>query len=271
MNRGCSSSGVPVPPASTRLVTLVIGLAVIVAVLAVPRSARACTFPVRPLEEYADEVDVAFVGSEIDRREGGNRSVVTFEVHRVYKGKVGPRITFEVAGYNSSCSVYFRSETNAVLAQLVEEDAYGFKAGDLAIMLESDVVSEADLEEVFGDGYPPDDKGDPATLGESSTSAPDVHEAQNVTKEDQPPNSTSTLGESSTSAPDVHEAQDVTKEDQPPTSTLPSATGAHASDESSDTTTNSAQTIRLVGVGLLAVLLAGVVVMRRLNRRAKER
>ncbi len=244
MNRGCSSSGVPVPPASTRLVTLVIGLAVIVAVLAVPRSARACTFPVRPLEEYADEVDVAFVGSEIDRRERGERAVLTFEVHRVYKGEVGPRIRFDVPSRETPCGAYFDlgSGTTVVVAQLVEEDAYGFKAGDLYFMEESAFVSEANLEEVFGDGYPPDDKGDPATLKDTSTSAPDVHEAQNVTKED-----------------------------QPPTSTLPSATGTHASDESSDTTTNSAPTIRLVGVGLLAVLLAGVVVMRRLNRRAKER
>ncbi len=43
-----------------------------------------------------------------------------------------------------------------MVAQLVEEDAYGFKAGDLYFMEESAFVSEADLEEVFGDGYPPD-------------------------------------------------------------------------------------------------------------------
>lgn len=157
MDQGSSSSSVPVSPLSIRLLPVVITLAVIVAVLAIPWSAHACTFPVRPLEEYSEEVAVAFVGREIDWQERGEQAVLTFEVHRVYKGEVGPRIRFDVAGRESPCSGFLPSGTAAVVAGLVEEDELWYKAGDLYIMLQSDFVSEADLIEVFGVGYPPDE------------------------------------------------------------------------------------------------------------------
>ena len=75
--------------------------------------------------------------------------VLTFEVDRVYKGEVGPRISFDVFGPEGSCSDFIPSGVTAVLAQ----DG----VGDLYIMLQSSFVSEADLERVFGAGYPPDE------------------------------------------------------------------------------------------------------------------
>ena len=99
-------------------------MAVIVAVVVVPRSARACTFPVRPLEEYSEEIAVAFFGREIDRREEGQQVVLTFEVDRVYKGEVGPRISFDVFGPESSCSDFIPSGVTAVLAQDGVGDLY---------------------------------------------------------------------------------------------------------------------------------------------------
>ena len=132
-------------------------MAITVAVVAVPRSARACTFPVRPLEEYSEEVAVAFFGREIDRREEGQQAVLTFEVDRVYKGEVGPRISFDVSGPEGPCSHFIPGGVTTVLAWMADEDTQWGTAGDLYIMLESSFVSEADLERVFGAGYPPDE------------------------------------------------------------------------------------------------------------------
>ena len=75
--------------------------------------------------------------------------VLTFEVDRVYKGEVGPRISFDVSGPEGGCSDFIPSGVTAVLAQ--------DRVGDLYIMLQSSFVSEADLERVFGAGYPPDE------------------------------------------------------------------------------------------------------------------
>lgn len=161
MDRGRSFTSALVPPRLIRLLTLAIALAVIAIVLAIPGSARACTFPVRPLEEYSEEVAVAFVGRQIDWRERGEHAVLTFAVHRVYKGEVGPRIRFDVAGRESPCSDLLPSGTAAVVAGLVEEDRRWHQAGDLYVMLQSAFVSEADLIEVFGAGYPPDPKIQP--------------------------------------------------------------------------------------------------------------
>lgn len=75
--------------------------------------------------------------------------VLTFEVDRVYKGEVGPRISFNVSGPEGACSHFIPSGVTAVLAQ--------DRVGDLYILLQSSFVSEADLERVFGAGYPPDE------------------------------------------------------------------------------------------------------------------
>lgn len=127
------------------------------AVLAIPRTARACTIVVRPLEDYSEEVAVAFFGREIEGREIGERVVLTFEVYRVYKGEVGPHIRFVEPGQYSPCAAYTPRGTTVVLAGLIEKDSLWYEAGDLVTMSGSSYVSEIDLVEVFGAGYPPDE------------------------------------------------------------------------------------------------------------------
>ena len=178
MDRGCNSDPGPVSPPSIRLFTLVMSIAVFVAVLAVPRSARACTItsPYPQLANNADGIAIAFVGRQIDRILDDPRLTLVFEVDRVYKGHIGPVV--EVQTISSSCGTNFsHSGTTAVVAKLAEQDSHwgDLKAGDLYVTYVETFYSIADLEEVFGAGYPPDPT---IQLPEPQSSEPQISEPQ---------------------------------------------------------------------------------------------
>ena len=140
---------------------LLLAAAVFCAILAVaPRTAHACSCVDRPLSEYADDVVVAFAGSQIERilPEPGPDGVwssmdpvtLVFEVERVYKGRAGSQIALRTNRSGASCGVDFgrRGGTGVVAFDIAE--------GLYSVGLCGSPVTIAELEEVFGDGYPPD-------------------------------------------------------------------------------------------------------------------
>ena len=118
-----------------------------------------------PLSEYADEVDVAFQGRQIERiplepdsdeldsdeflLPGEGPFTLVFEVDRVYKGVVGSRIEVYTWLGGASCGVSFDGRG------LVGVAAFA-RGSELRVDVCASPVSIGDLEEVFGDGVPPD-------------------------------------------------------------------------------------------------------------------
>ena len=144
---------------AARLVgSLILFAAVAVSVLVVtPRTAHALICEVTELSEYADLVDVAFVGRKIppavyaDHLDRESRKfiefVTVFEVERVYKGQVSP-----IEGVHSTPGlpsvVTFEPGTHAVVA-------FENPDGTLSVSVCYDYPTIAELEEEFGPGYPP--------------------------------------------------------------------------------------------------------------------
>lgn len=136
---------------------LVLGLtALLVALLTAtlaPRPAAACSCASAPLDDYADEVPVAFTGTQVDRVELGGQIggevLLTFEVDQVYTGPVGSTLTARTAADSAACGVDFGGQGQVALAAFgsVDEPSLGL-CGSL--------VSEGDLEAVFGVGADPD-------------------------------------------------------------------------------------------------------------------
>ena len=137
------------------LVSLVLGGAL----LATPGTARACSCEDTPLSEYADEVAVAFMGRQVGRTvpppdsEGfvssADPTTLVFEVERVYKGRVGPRITVHTVRFSESCGVDLRGRGSVGVV------AFDIK-GELRVNSCTSPVDATELLEVFGVGSPPD-------------------------------------------------------------------------------------------------------------------
>ena len=96
---------------------------------------------------------MAFVGDRIGRNDDGSEwDRLAFRVHRVYKGEVGT-VAVVVTSNTSSCGTDFPDEEPAGVAATYSPRVEGHYQVDLCFSH----VSVAELEEVFGAGYPPDD------------------------------------------------------------------------------------------------------------------
>ena len=126
----------------------------LVGIAATPRPARACSCIHQELSEYADDISVAFVGRQLERvvhdQFDDNGAALLFRVDRVYKGEAGPLIEVRTHAQESACGI-----------DLGGTGAVGIAAwtwrGDLSVNLCGSMVTAAELQDVFGEGRPPDD------------------------------------------------------------------------------------------------------------------
>ena len=126
----------------------------LVGIAATPRPAHACSCGDLGLSEYADDISVAFVGRQLERvvhdRFGDNGTALLFLVDRVHKGETGPLIEVRTHAQESACGI-----------DLGGMGAVGIVArtwrGDLSVNLCGSMVTAAELQDVFGEGRPPDD------------------------------------------------------------------------------------------------------------------
>lgn len=141
--------------AASMLVAALVGITV----LATPRPAHACVCADVPLSDYADEVDVAFTGWQVERiiseSDGSTWSsdpvTLTFRVTRVYKGRAGPLIEVQTVRDGSSCGVDFAEKGVKGVA------AFSRGGDEYMVSLCGSVVTIGELKEVFGEGNPPDE------------------------------------------------------------------------------------------------------------------
>ena len=126
----------------------------LVGIAATPRTAHACSCIDLELSEYADDITVAFVGRQLERVVhdwvDDNGTALLFGVDRVYKGEAGPLIEVRTHAQGPACGI-----------DLGGMGAVGIVArtwrGDLSVNLCGSMVTAAELQDVFGEGYPPDD------------------------------------------------------------------------------------------------------------------
>ncbi len=117
-------------------------------------TAHACSCILRELPEYADGVSVAFVGHQLERVVHDyvehNGTALLFRVDRVHKGEVGPLIEVRTHAQGPACGIDVGGQgTVGVVARQWR--------GDLNVNLCGSIVTSGELEEVFGEGYPPDE------------------------------------------------------------------------------------------------------------------
>ena len=153
----------PVWMSRVSLVTPVILVTALTAYLGLALTARtvhACSCLDVPLSEYAEDVAIAFSGSQIERiisePEGSTRSsadpvTLIFRVNRMYKGRAGPLIEVQTVRGEMSCGVNFPRKAITGVA------AFSRGGDEYAVGLCGSPVTIGELEEVFGEGYPPDE------------------------------------------------------------------------------------------------------------------
>lgn len=129
-------------------------LVVAVTVVATAGTAHACSCVERELAEYADDISVAFAGSQLERtvhsQVEDNGAALVFRVDRVYKGEAGPLIEVRTHAQGPACGIDMEGRgTVGVAAQEWR--------GDLNVHLCGSVVTASELQDVFGEGYPPDE------------------------------------------------------------------------------------------------------------------
>ena len=121
---------------------------------AAPNTALACSCAVVELSDYADDISVAFVGYQLERvvhdYVEDNGAALLFRVERVYKGEAGPLIEVRTHAQGPACGI-------DVGGQGAVGVVAGHWRGDLSVSLCRSIVAIDELEEVFGEGYPPDE------------------------------------------------------------------------------------------------------------------
>ena len=216
---------------------LILVAAVFCAILAVtPRTAHACSCEFRPLSEYADDVELAFAGRQLRRIVPASNEdawklgsvTLVFQVDRVYKGRAGPQVGLRTNAGGAACGLDL---SGAGITGIV---AFPTKEG-LGVNTCGSPVTIAELEEVFGEGYPADlNAGDdvwtPAT------------------------NSTSPLATNSTSPPATNSTSPPLASQEPDTKHLPNEEGP----------------IRILIVAGTIVILGGGAVVFLKRRRTQE-
>ncbi len=162
MNQDSEIRGVARPSdAMQKYGALLLAAAVFFVIMAVPaRTAHACSCVDLHLSEYADDVALAFAGRQIERilpepsPDGvwSSKDPVTlvFEVERVYKGRSASQIALLTIRGGGSCGVDFGGEGVTGVA------AFGSTEG-LYVFLCGSPVTIAELQEVFGEGFLPDE------------------------------------------------------------------------------------------------------------------
>ena len=117
-------------------------------------TAHACSCIERGLSEYADDISVAFVGTQLDRAVheyvDDNGAALLFSVDRVYAGEVGPLIEVRTHAQDSACGIDVGGWGPVGIA------ARHWR-GALSVNLCGSIVTQAELESVFGAGRPPDE------------------------------------------------------------------------------------------------------------------
>ena len=149
---------------STRFAVLVplVMVTVLAVILVTPRIVHACSCGATTLSDYADRVNVAFVGRQIESTGVSGVwgvSVLLLEVDRVYKGRAGPLIEVRTDD-SATCGAHFGGMGTtgvAVMRNDVSREWEGIELGDLYVGWCTAHVSIEELEEVFGAGYPPDE------------------------------------------------------------------------------------------------------------------
>ena len=120
------------------------------------QTAHACSCGETPLSEYADEVDVAFVGSQVSRTKYEERydwplrAALVFRVGRVYKGEIGPLVEVHTNAGGAACGLY---RTGLPAGPVV---AYQDRGTLWTSWCSSDLVSIVEFVDVFGPGHRPD-------------------------------------------------------------------------------------------------------------------
>ena len=223
---------------------------VISTLAATPGTARACSCIQQDLSNYADEVTVAFVGTQVSREIYEEdisdftvqRAAMVLEVERVYKGDVGPRIEIHSNADGPACGIDFGYYPGAGIVAFEHE-------GQLWAGWCSNPVEISELEEVFGAGYPPGGSIESQTPSDTApplTVPPDFAQADTPTAPQTPDVAAPPPTAPSGSA-------------QPDTPTEPLAP-----DGNSESLLNLV--IALVAVAAAAVLTVGVLAVRRRRR-----
>ena len=237
---------------------LILVAAVFCAILAVtPRTAHACSQgEYRHLSEYADDVELAFAGHQLRRIVPASNEeawkpwsvTLVFQVDQVYKGQAGPQVEVRTNQGSAACGLDLSGAGVTGIAAFPTKE--GLRVDT------SSPITIAELEEVFGEGYPADlkaeawDPGDdvwaPAT---NSTSPP-------ATNSTSPPatNSTSPPATNSTSPPATNSTSPPLASQEPDTKHLPNEEGP----------------IRILIVAGTIVILGGGAVVFLKRRRTQE-
>ncbi len=128
------------------------------ALVATPQPAPGCSCTrTAILSEYADEVEVAFTGRQIERVEpdgtaiGAAKVALILEVDRVYRGRTGPLISVLTNFGGGNCGIDFSREGLVAVAPALRQD------NDLEVALCGSQYAISDFQAVFGPGYPPDE------------------------------------------------------------------------------------------------------------------
>ena len=116
--------------------------------------------------EYAEEMTVAFIGQQIDRvvhdEVADDGATLTFHVDRVYKGEAGPLIAVRThAQGEAACGLDFDGQGDVAVAVY---DRQGYLSIDFC----SSEIPVHELEDLFGEGYSPDESIDLVASPEAS-------------------------------------------------------------------------------------------------------
>ena len=127
----------------------------LVGIAATPRTAHACSCGDLELSAYADDITVAFVGRQLERvvhdqvDDNGSCAVVPCRPG-VQGARPAPSSRSRTHAQESACGI-----------DLGGMGAVGVAArtwrGDLSVDLCNSMVTAAELQDVFGEGHPPDD------------------------------------------------------------------------------------------------------------------
>ena len=137
-----------------RVLTVIIFLSVsFVTVLGAPTPAYGCSCDGVGLHDFADEVDLAFVGQQVSRvvhdEIADNGTVLMFEVETVYKGEVAAMVRLATNAQESACGMdYSGAGRVAIVASKWR--------GQPSVNLCRSFVTEAELQQEFGDGHVPE-------------------------------------------------------------------------------------------------------------------
>ena len=121
-------------------------------VAALPRPASACSCVVPDLASSVQEAAAVFIGTQVSQSGSGFETVLTLDVHTVYKGDVGASVDLRTADNSAACGITFSTETPTGVVAYADGD------GGLSVNLCSSGWSAAEVEAFFDDGgiSPPD-------------------------------------------------------------------------------------------------------------------